>query len=304
MRVFITGAHGHIGSVVTSELVKGGHQVVGLARSDAAAAAVADLGATVHRGSLADLDRLGEAAASADGVIHLAFDHEAMLAGDFEAAAATDLAAIAAMAEPLAATGKPLVGTSGTGLVALLGLDRPATEDDVVAGGYRMDSENAIIALAERGVRASVVRLPGSVHSDLDHHGFIPMLIASARAAGRSAYVGDGANRWAACHTRDAAHLYCLALDHAPAGTRLHAIGDEGVPFRSIAETIGKELGVPTESIKADEAEAHFGWLARFATLDSPASALRTQQLLGWKPTHPGLIEDLEEGHYFATDRA
>src|SRR5579872_2874963 len=180
MRVFVTGAHGHIGSVVTSELRKGGHEVFGLARSDAASDAVAALGASVHRGSLDDLDRLAEAAASADGVIHLAFDHEAMLAGDFEAAAATDLAAIGAMAEPLAGTGKPLVGTSGTALVALLGLDRPATEDDVVAGGYRMDSENTIIAFAERGVRTSVIRLPGAVHRDLDHHGFLPTVIAAA----------------------------------------------------------------------------------------------------------------------------
>lgn len=304
MRVFVTGAHGHIGSVVTTELLKGGHEVVGLARSDPASDAVAAMGATPYRGSLHDLDRLAEAAASADGVIHLAFDHAAMLAGDFEAAAATDLAAIAAMAEPLAGTGKPLVGTSGTGLVALLGLDRPATEDDVAAGGYRMDSESTIVALAERGVRTSVIRLPGSVHSDLDHHGFIPMVIAAARAAGRSAYVGDGANRWAACHTRDAAHLYCLALEHAPAGTRLHAIGDEGVPFRSIAETIGEHLGLPTQSIPADEADAHFGWLARFASLDAPASSLQTQQLLSWQPTHPGLIDDLEQGHYFAGDRS
>lgn len=304
MRVFVTGAHGHIGSVVTTELLKGGHEVVGLARSDAASDAVAALGAAVHRGSLGDLDRLGEAVASADGVIHLAFDHEAMLAGDFEAAAATDLAAIGAMAEPLAGTGKPLVGTSGTALVALLGLDRPATEDDVVAGGYRMDSENTIIAFAERGVRTSVVRLPGAVHSDLDHHGFIPMVIAAARAAGRSAYVGDGANRWAACHTRDAAHLYCLAVQRAPAGTRLHAIGDEGVPFRSIADTIGEHLGVPTESIAADDADAHFGWLAGFASLNAPASSLQTQQLISWEPTHPGLIEDLEQGHYFAGARS
>ncbi|HET6965218.1 MAG TPA: SDR family oxidoreductase [Acidimicrobiales bacterium] len=299
MRVFVTGAHGHIGSVVTAELLQAGHEVVGLARSEAAEAAVAALGAVVHRGSLHAHDSLRAAASVADGVIHLAFDHAAMLAGDFEGAAATDLAAIKAMAEPLVGTGKPLIGTSGTGLVSVLGLDRPATERDVVPGGYRMDSENAIVALAETGVRGAVVRLPGVVHSDRDMHGFVPMLIASARAAGRSAYVGDGDNHWAACHTLDAAHLYCLALESAPAGSRLHAVGDEGVPFRLIAETIGRHLGLPTESISADEAAAHFGWLAPIAMSDSPATARLTQELLGWAPTHPGLIADLEAGHYF-----
>jgi len=300
MRVFVTGASGHIGSAVVPELLEAGHEVVGLARSDASAAALASLGAAVHRGDLDDLDGLREAASAADGVIHLAFKHDAMLTGDFEAAAAADLAAIDAMAEPLVGTGKVLVGTSGTGMLAFAGLDRAGTEDDVIAGGYRVDCENMIIALADRGIRSSVVRLPPVVHSTLDKHGFIPMLIAGARAAGRSGYLGDGANRWPAGHTLDAARLYRLALERAPAGTRLHAVGDEGIPVRQIAETIGRHLGVPTVSIPSEEAETQFAWLAGFVAVDNPSSSALTQQLLEWQPTHPGLIADLDAGHYFA----
>jgi len=196
MRVFVTGASGHIGSAVIPELLQAGHEVVGLARSDASAAAVTNLGANVHRGDLDDLDGLREAAAAADGVIHLAFNHDAIRDGDFEGAAAADLAAIQALAEPLVGTGKALVGTSGTAMLARLGLDRPGTENDVIDGGYRIDAENAVIALGDRGVRSSVLRLPPVVHSALDKHGFVPTLIAGARAAGRSGYVGDGGNRW------------------------------------------------------------------------------------------------------------
>jgi nucleoside-diphosphate-sugar epimerase len=301
MRVFVTGASGHIGSAVIPELLQAGHEVVGLARSDASAATVTALGATVHRGDLDDLDGLREASRAADGVIHLAFNHEAIRTGDFEAAAAADLAAIRALAEPLVDTGKAFVGTSGTAMVARLGLDRAGTEDDVIDGGYRIDAENAVIALADRGVRSSVVRLPPVVHSALDKHGFVPTLIAGSRAAGRSGYLGDGANRWPAGHTLDAARLYRLAIEDAPAGSRLHAVGDEGIPVRQIAETIGRHLDLPTASVPAEEAEAQFGWLASLITIDNPTSSARTQRLLDWEPSHPGLIADLDEGHYFTT---
>jgi len=301
MRVFVTGASGHIGSAVIPELLQAGHEVIGLARSDASAAVVSNLGAAVRRGDLDDLDGLRETASTADGVIHLAFNHDAIRTGDFEAAAAADLAAIHALAEPLVGTDKALVGTSGTAMLARLGLDRAGTEDDVIDGGYRIDAENAVIALADKGVRSSVVRLPPVVHSSLDKHGFVPTLIAGARAAGRSGYLADGANRWPAGHTLDAARLYRLALEHAAAGSRLHAVGDEGIPVRDIAETIGRHLGVPTLSIPAEEADAQFGWLASFVGVDNAASSARTQRLLDWRPTHPGLIADLDEGHYFTT---
>jgi nucleoside-diphosphate-sugar epimerase len=301
MRVFVTGATGHLGSAVIPELLQAGHKVVGLARSEASAAVLTAVGAAVHRGDLDDLDGLREAACTADGVIHLAFKHDAMRAGDYAGAVAADLAAVQAFADALAGTGKPLVGTSGTGMLARLGLERAGTEDDVVAAGPRIDAENTIIGLADRGVRSSVVRLPPVVHSILDKHGFVPTLIASARAAGRSGYGGDGANRWPAGHTLDAGRLYRLALEKAPAGSRLHAVGDEGIPVRQIAETIGRHLGVPTASIPPEEADAHFGWLAPFVMVNNPTSSARTQQLLDWKPTHPGLIADLDQGHYFTT---
>lgn len=301
MRVFVTGASGHLGSAVVPELLKAGHEVVGLARSDASAAALTALGAEVRRGDLDDLDGLREAAAAADGVIHLAFKHDAMVAGDYASAVAADLAAVRALADPLTGTGKPMVGTSGTLMLPAAGLDRTGTEDDVLPTGPRVDAENLVIGLAERGVRSSVVRLPPVVHSALDKHGFIPILIAGARAAGRSGYLGDGVSRWPAGHTLDAARLYRLALEKAPDGSRLHAVGDEGVPFRSIAETIGRHLGLPTESIPPDQAEAQFGFLAPFVAVDNPASSARTQRLLGWEPVHPGLLADMDLGHYFAT---
>lgn len=300
MRVFITGASGHIGSAVVPELLNAGHRVVGLARSDAAAAAITGWGAEVRRGDLQDLDGLRDAAADADGVIHLAFRHDLMRAGDMENAAAADLAALRALAEPLIGTGKPLVGTSGTLMLTRLGLDRPATEEDSLPGGYRVDAENIVVDLADRGVRTSVVRLPPTNHSHLDAHGFISVIIESARKAGRSAYVGDGVNRWPAVHTLDTAALYRLALEGAPGGSPLHSVGEEGVAFREIAETIGRRLGLPTESITAEQAPEHFGFLALFVTLDNPTSSAITQRVLGWQPTHPGLIADLEEDHYFA----
>jgi nucleoside-diphosphate-sugar epimerase len=300
MRVFITGASGHIGSPLVAELLRAGHEVTGLARSDQSAAALAAAGADVQRGDLDDTDGLAKAAADADGVVHLAFKHEAMRAGDHASAADADLLAVQRFGEVLAGTGKPLVVTSGTLLLALAGLGRTGTEADTMPGGPRIDSENTTIELAGRGVRSSVVRLPPTVHSSLDHHGFVPSLISIAREKGTAAYVGDGASRWPAVHTLDAAHLYRLALESAPAGTRLHAVGDEGVPFRQIAEAIGRHLGVPVVSIAPDQADAHFGFLGMLVQLDNPTSSERTRELLGWTPAHPGLIDDLDEGHYFA----
>ncbi|GAB3573620.1 SDR family oxidoreductase [Amycolatopsis endophytica] len=301
MRVFVTGASGHVGSALVPELLAAGHEVVGLARSDASAAKLTTAGAGVRRGDLRDLDVLREAAAESDGVVHLAFDHEAMVAGDLASAGDTDLAVVRAFGDALDGTGKPLVVTSGTGILVALGLDRTATEEDVVPGGYRIDSENEVIGFADRGIRSSVVRLPPSVHGPADKHGFVPTLIASARKAGRSGYLGDGANRWPAVHTVDAARLYRLALEKAPAGSRLHAVGDEGVPLREIAEVIGRHLDVPVQSVPQEQAAAHFGFLVRFAGMDNPASGVRTQQLLDWKPERPGLLADLDDGHYFET---
>jgi len=259
------------------------------------------MGAEVHRGDLDQLDGLAAAAAAADGVIHLAFKHDAMVTGDYGSAIAADLRAIQTFGEALAGTGKPFVGTSGTLMLAMAGLGRIGTESDVTeAAGGRTDAENAVIGFAERGIRPSVVRLPPTVHSSLDHHGFVPSLIAIARDKGVAGYVGEGSNRWPAGHTLDAGHLYRLALESAPAGSRLHAVGDEGVPFRDIAEALGRNLNVPVVSIAAEDADAHFGFLGPLVQLDNPTSSLQTQELLGWKPAHPGLIEDIDEGHYFA----
>jgi len=298
MRVFVTGASGHLGSALLPELLSAGHQVVGLARSDASAEALAARGAEVRRGSLDDLDVLRAAAAEADGVVHLAFKHDLMAAGDMDAALTADLAALHTIGDALAGSGKPLAGTSGT--LMLAGLGRLGTEEDRLPGGSRVDAENYVLGLAERGVRTSVVRLPPTVHSDLDKHGFVPSMIKAARAAGVSPYVGEGANRWSAGHTRDAARLYRLAIEKAPAGAVLHAVGDEGVPLRQIAETIGARLGVPAKSITPEEALAHFAFLAPLVQLDAPTSAARTRELLDWKPEYPGLLEDLAEEHYFA----
>jgi nucleoside-diphosphate-sugar epimerase len=300
MRVFVTGASGHIGSAVVPELLEAGHQVVGLARSDAAAAALAAAGAEVSRGDLDDLDGLREAAAAADGVIHLAFKHDLMGAGDFPAAVAADFAAIKALASALEGTGKPLVTSSGTLMLALAGITgRPGTEADSAPSGPRVDAENFVTGLAERGVRSSAVRLPPIVHSSLDHHGFAHILIGVARQTGASAYVGDGANRWPSVHTLDAARVYRLALEGAPAGSRLHAVADEGIPFRDIAAAIGRGAGVPVASISASEAVERFAFLGALVGVDNPASSELTRKVLGWEPAYPGLIEDLEHGHYF-----
>jgi nucleoside-diphosphate-sugar epimerase len=299
MQVFVTGASGHIASAVIPELLAAGHEVVGLARSDASAAAVEALGAKVHRGSLDDLDGLREAATASDGVIHLAFKYDEVLAGNFPAAIAADLSAKEAMGEALAGTGKPFVGVSGTLALTLGGHQGTGTEADMPGTGPQADGENAVIAFADHGIRSSVVRLPPTVHSSLDHRGYIPALISIARASGKAGYVADGSNRWPAVHTLDAAHLFRLAVEEAPAGSRLHGVADEGVPFLEIAGAIGRQLGVPTVSIAPEEAADYFGFLAMFVSLDNPASSALTRKALGWQPEHAGLLADLSERHYF-----
>lgn len=300
MRVFVTGASGHIGSALIPELLGHGHQAVGLARSDRSAAALEAAGAEAWRGDLDDLDGLRAAAAAADGVVHLAFKHEAMATGDYLSAIADDLKAAEAMGAALEGTGKPFVGTGGTLMLATGGIKgRAGTEKDVVAGGARVDAENTVTGFAERGIRSSVIRLSPLVHSSLDHHGFAHQLIGIARAKGMSGYVGDGANRWPAVHTLDAARLYLLALESAPAGSRLHGVADEGVPFRDIAEVIGRRLNLPTASIDPRQADEHFGFLGMLAGLDNPTSNALTRKLLGWEPAHAGLLDDLNHGHYF-----
>ena len=295
MRVFVTGASGFIGSAVVPELLAAGNQVTGLARSDASAAALAAAGAQAHRGSLSDPDGLRAAAGAADGVIHLAFGGFA----DGPAAGQEDLRAIEAMGDALAGTGKPLVLAAG-----LLGLTagRPATEHDTLDPASPVAAARpgmlAATSLAARGVRSAVVRLAPTVHGDGDH-AFIPQLIATARDKGVSGYIGDGSNRWPAVHRLDSAHLFHLALGSAPAGSTLHAVADEGVPIRDIAEVIGRHLDVPVAAISPEDAAGHFTWLAHFLAADSPASSTLTRELLDWHPTQPGLIDDLDQGHYF-----
>jgi nucleoside-diphosphate-sugar epimerase len=303
MRVFVTGASGHIASAVIPELLDNGHQVVGLARSDASAEAVAALGAEVRRGDLDDLDGLRAGAAEADGVIHLAFKHEAMRTGDFMAAVSADLAAIQAIGETLVGTDKAFVTTGGTLMLAMAGPTGPGarfgTEDDQVDGGPRTDAANYTIGLGQQGVRSSVVRLAPMVHSDLDHHGFTHALIGFARENGVAAYTGDGSNRWPAANTYDIGALYRLALEKAPAGSTFHGVGDTGIPRKVIAETIAGKLGVETRSITDEEAPRYLGFLAAFAGLDNPTSNDKTREVLGWEPTHAGWVQDVETGHYF-----
>ncbi|MFW0783302.1 SDR family oxidoreductase [Gordonia sp. CPCC 206044] len=300
MRVFITGASGHVATALIPELLSAGHHVVGLARSDSAATAVTALGAEVRRGDLDDLDTLASAADDADAVVHLAFKHDAMRSGDLAAAAEADLAAVRAMTDVMHGTDKAFVGTSGTALIPMMGVTgRPGRESDRFDSGYRIDAENLVVGLADNGVRSSVIRLTPTVHSDLDHHGFVPALIGFARHNGFAGYVGDGANRWPAVHTRDAARLYRLALESAPTGSVLHAVGEPGVAFRDIAEAIGRGLGVPAKSVAAEEATNVFDFLASFVTVDNPTSSEFTRRSLNWTPEYPGLVEDIDSGHYF-----
>ncbi len=281
MRVFVTGATGFIGSAVVRELIDAGHTVIGLSRSDNGAAALKEAGAAVHRGTLDDLDSLHRGAAAADGVIHLAFVHGS---SDFAAALTTDLRAVETMGAALEGSSKPFVTTAHLNGEA---------------------SNNAVLTLA--GVRASVVSLSPSVHGEGDKHGFVPRLINVARTKGVSAYIGDGSNRWPAIHRLDAARLFRLALEDAPAGSRLYGAGDEGVPFRAIADVIGRHLKLPVVSIAREEADAHFGsFLGTVAAtdisarLDMPRLSAQTQELLGWQPVYPRLLPDMEE-HYFNT---
>ncbi|HEY3829800.1 MAG TPA: SDR family oxidoreductase [Solirubrobacteraceae bacterium] len=310
MRVFLTGASGWIGSAVVPELLDAGHQVIGLARSDASAAALAAAGAEVRRGTLDDLDGLRDAAGASDGVIHLAFKHDLAFSGDFQGAADADRRAVEILGETLAGSDRPLVIASGTLFVAP---GRVATEQDghgpasAMAGlgsGPRTRWETAELALsfASRGVRSSVMRLAPTNHGDGDN-GFLATIVGIARERGVSGYIGDGSNRWPAVHRLDSARLFRLALEHAPAGSTLHAVADEGVPILDIAAVIGRHLDIPVDSIAPEQAGEHFTWLAGFLAADSPASSALTRELLGWQPSQSGLIADLDQGHYFQQAR-
>jgi nucleoside-diphosphate-sugar epimerase len=310
MHVFVTGGTGHSGPYIISELVAAGHEVTALARSDATAAAVSELGAKVRRGSLEDIDGLRAAAADADGVIHVGHRQDLLPSGGIDAVAAAEAQIMLAYGEAMAGTGKPLVVSGSIGSPGWEGLGRPATEDDpalpagdTYKGTLRVRNivETTAVGLAERGVRSSIVRIPPIVHSTTDNAGVLPLLIRLAKEKGVIGYPGDGANRWSAVHARDLAALFRLALEKAPAGKNWHAVGDEGIPFREIAEVIGGRLGLPAVPIPADVLmlPGYFGFLANLVTLDVPASGLVTRQTLGWEPAQPGLIADMENGHYF-----
>jgi nucleoside-diphosphate-sugar epimerase len=304
MRVFVTGASGWIGSAVVPELLGAGHEVVGLARSDASAQKLEAAGAIVQRGDLDDPDGLAKAAADSDGVIHLAFQHELAFGGNFAAAGTADRRAVEAMGVALADSDRPFVLASG-----LIGLTagQVGTENDgliaspevrVNPAGRRAATALLTLSLRGVGVRSSVLRFSPTVHGDGDN-GFMATLVGIARQRGVAGYVGDGANRWPAVHRSDAARLARLAVESAPAGSVLHAVADEGVPFREIAESMGRHLGIPATSVAPEDAAAHFGFMAHFVGLDSPVTAIMTRNLLGWEPTGPSLIEDLEQDHYY-----
>ncbi|HEV2981961.1 MAG TPA: SDR family oxidoreductase [Solirubrobacteraceae bacterium] len=300
MRVFVTGATGFIGSAVVQELQGAGHQVVGLARSDSSADALAAAGAEVHRGSLEDLDSLRAGAEASDGVIHLGYIHDF---SKMEENARVDRTAIETLGDALAGSDRPLVIASGTLLVAPPGQTATEADAGVPAGdavGGRRQNEQVLLAFADRGVRSASIRLTPTVHGAGDH-GFVPIMIGVAREKGVSGYVGDGRARWPAVHRLDAARLFRLALENAPAGTVLHAVAEEGVPVGEIAEVIGRHLGVPVESISPEGAFEHFGFLGALLGLDSPASSVLTRESFAWWPEQPGLIEDLDQGHYFKT---
>jgi nucleoside-diphosphate-sugar epimerase len=300
MKVFVTGATGFIGSAIVRELLAVGHQVLGLARSDAAAASLAAVGVEVQRGSLADLESLQSGAAASDGVIHAAFNtnlnHEFL---DFAQSVAMERQAIETLGATLAGSGRPFVVTSGTAALLPGGI---RTEEDGIdttsSVAARLALEDVVREMASRGVRTSIVRLPPSVHDEGDH-GFVPALIATARAKGVSAYPCDGLNRWASVHRRDAARVYRLALESGEAGSRFHAVADEGVPVREIAEVIGRHLNIPVVSLPIEQAVEHFGWIGNFFAKDCAASSTLTQQRLGWHPVHLSLLEDIDQSHYF-----
>jgi len=293
MRVFVTGASGHIASAVIPELLSAGHAVTGLARSDRSAAVVQSLGAEVRQGDLEDLDGLSTAAREADGVIHLAFNEDEVRSGNMAGAIAADLRAIEAMGASLVGTGKPFIGTNATGAMAMAGFQGLLTENDTLRGGGRVDAENKVIAFAGQGVRASVVRLP-QVHGR-GRYGFVSGLIDIARATGISGYLGESTNRWPATDTRDAARVYRLALESARSGSRLHAVAEEGITVREIAATIGRRLDIPVAPVATEDAQRHFSYLSAIAGLDNPTSSQITRDTLGWTPTRPGLLADLEQ---------
>lgn len=300
MRVLVTGASGWVGSAVVPELVAAGHRVTGLARSATSAAVVETAGATAIRGTVADLDVLRDAAAGSDAVVHLAFPGDLVRSGGFDEAVAADVVTIRTVGEALP-SGSAIAVASATVGLARSGV--PATERDRAAAGTpiaaRQPSDDAALALADRGLRASVVRLAPVNHGEGDR-GFVPALIQIAREKGVSGYPGDGSSRWSAVHVRDTARLFRLAIEGASARSVLHAAAEEGIPVGDIARAIARHLDVPLRAVAMDQVDEHFGFLGPFLGLDTPVSNTITKEVTGWAPTHPGLLDDLDEGHYFA----